>query len=73
MCDVVDRALDIEGFRGVEFKVGETLITSQMRYVIGVTRDQVVQGNDAMALRQQPVAKVGAEKTHSTRDYGDWR
>jgi hypothetical protein len=49
----------------------EILVAREVANVRGVARDQVVDRDDAMAFRQQPIDQVRTQKTRATSDDGN--
>jgi len=53
------------------FDEAEILVAGEMTNVCGVAGDQIVDGDNAMALGQQSIRKMRAEEACTSRDDGD--
>ncbi len=47
------------------------LVAREVADVFGIARNEVVESNDSMPLREKAVRKVRTQKARSTGDYGD--
>ena len=54
--------------RDVVLNEAEILVSSEMADVPGVTGDEIVDGDDAVTFRQQPVYKMRTEKARTSGD-----
>ena len=68
---VVDAAGEVDVLGDVVVDEREVRVAGEVGDVVGVARDQVVDGDDAMAFGQQAVAKMRAEKAGAAGDDGN--
>ena len=71
MKDVVDAAGEVDELRDVMADELEVLVTGEMGDVVGVARNEIVNGDDVMAFGEETVDKMGAEEAGAAGDNGD--
>ena len=70
MKDVVDAAGEVDELRDVMPNKLEVLVAGEMRDVVGIARDEVVDGNDVMAFGKEAVDEMRAEEAGAAGDDG---
>ncbi len=71
MEDVVDAAGEVDELCDVVVDELEVLVAGEMGDVVGIARDEVVDGDDAMAFGEEAVDEMGAEEAGAAGDDGD--
>ena len=71
MEDVVDGAGEVDELGDVVVDELEMFVAGEMGDVVGVARDEVVDGDDAMAFGEESVDEMGAEEAGAAGDDGD--
>src|SRR5262245_48772168 len=64
----IERPLDKHIVGDIMLDIAEAIVARQVRDVVGMAGDQVVHRDDRMALGQEAVAQVGAEKASAAGD-----
>jgi hypothetical protein len=73
MEDVIDGAGEVDELGDVVVDEVEVLVAGEMGDVVGIAGDEVVHGDDAMALGEESVDEMGAEEAGAAGDNGDGR
>ena len=68
--NIVHRAGEIDELRHIMLDELKSRVAREMRDIIGIARDEVVDGDDAVALGEEAVGKMGAEKAGAAGDNG---
>jgi hypothetical protein len=67
--DEIDRAIHVKVVGHVVIYVAKAGIFQMVRDIVHAAGNEVVEGDDFAALRQQAVAKVGPKETGAAGDY----
>ena len=71
MENVVHGAGEIDVLRDIVMDELEVRVAGEMGDVVGVARDEIVDGDDAVAFGKQAVGEMGAEKTSAASHNGE--
>jgi len=71
MEDVVDAAGEVDEVGDVVVDEFEVFVAGEMGDVVGIARDEVVDGDDVVALGEEAVDEMGAEEAGAAGDDGD--